>query len=285
MSYLRKKKVFLTFPAVMLLSLLFMCGCSKTKNDNLPYGTNSKKSLILFKKGSAEQYYITAEEKDKIFTQGLNQQQKEISKSDIDIVLDGYPEKNFLNVVFNRTSCRNFKDGPDIPDKDIEIMLRAAMASPTGFDLRSWSFIVIKDKKTIKEIFKFMLIDEERYDEEQYFEHVKVLIIVCADPSIAKGYFFDSGLSSLNLWLAAEYMNYAAGWTDISPHQSRIAFVKEKLKITNTVIPMNIIAVGYYGEDKLPKNKFNESKIHNEFWNNPDKFKTSQTQKIDFKRQ
>lgn len=100
------------------------------------------------------------------------------------------------------------------------------MSAPTGFDKRSWSFVVVRDKEVMKLLLNHTIIDEKRDDG---LTKAKVMFVVCADPSVAKAYFFDAGLSSLNLMLTAEYLNYASCWIDIFPHKKRIDFTRKNL--------------------------------------------------------
>jgi nitroreductase len=259
--------------------IIFLFSCYNTNKDKLKQQSENykNKDLIIFHQNSdyilkfasaAFECYITKKNSNDIDIFNPNIDNVSLPNDAIDVVFNNYPEKNFLNVIFNRTSCRHFKDGKDISDADIELILRGAMSSPSGFDKRSWSFITVKNKETMRTLLNPTIVDEKRDDG---FTGAKVMFIVCVDPSVSKGYFFDAALSSLNLMLTAEYLNYASCWIDIFPHQKRIELIRKELKIPKLIVPFNMVVIGYSNEERRPKNKFDLNKIHNEFWNNPQK--------------
>ena len=47
--------------------------------------------------------------------------------------------------IMNRKSVRSYTNDT-IPAADMEIMLRAAVAAPTGMDVRPWHLVVMTDK-------------------------------------------------------------------------------------------------------------------------------------------
>ena len=50
-----------------------------------------------------------------------------------------------LDVIFSRKSVRSYTDQP-VSDEQVETMLRAAMAAPTGMNVQPWRFVVIRDQ-------------------------------------------------------------------------------------------------------------------------------------------
>ena len=50
-----------------------------------------------------------------------------------------------LDVIFSRKSVRSYTDQP-VTDEQVETMLRAAMAAPTGMNVQPWRFVVIRDQ-------------------------------------------------------------------------------------------------------------------------------------------
>ena len=58
-----------------------------------------------------------------------------------------------LESIAARTSVRSFTDQP-VTEAQMEAMLRAAMAAPTGMNVQPWSFVVLTDKSRYEEIFK-----------------------------------------------------------------------------------------------------------------------------------
>ena len=56
-----------------------------------------------------------------------------------------------LENIFERRSVRKFTSEP-VSDKQIEKLLRAAMAAPSAKNVQPWRFVVIRDKKILEEM-------------------------------------------------------------------------------------------------------------------------------------
>ena len=54
-------------------------------------------------------------------------------------------DKSALETIFNRKSVRSYTDQAVTPEQ-IETLLRAAMAAPTGMNLQPWRFVVVQDQ-------------------------------------------------------------------------------------------------------------------------------------------
>ena len=59
---------------------------------------------------------------------------------------------NTSEVIRNRHSIRKYKKGVQIPRKDIETMLEAAMFAPSACNTRPWEFVVIENEDIRKKI-------------------------------------------------------------------------------------------------------------------------------------
>jgi nitroreductase len=53
-------------------------------------------------------------------------------------------EQTVLNFIFKRRSIRAFTDTP-VTDAQIDALLKAAMAAPSGNDRRPWAFVVVRE--------------------------------------------------------------------------------------------------------------------------------------------
>jgi nitroreductase len=58
---------------------------------------------------------------------------------------------NFLDLALSRRSIRKFED-KDIPEKDLEYIIQAAVSAPSGCNSQCWRFIAIRDRKIITQI-------------------------------------------------------------------------------------------------------------------------------------
>lgn len=256
-----KKIKFLCLIFIIFISyILYLQETNQNRNIIVNINNNDNKStnLILLKEGGAIEAKINKEDDEKIY---LQSNISSIDKKDIDTILR-INQKDFLDVIFNRNSCYNFKYGAKIPDEHIQLMLRAAMSSPSGCNLKSWRFIVVKEKKQIEELL-LPIITESGVGEGRL--HTNLMFVVCVPIDASQNAYTDPLLASVFLWLSAEYLNYAAAFVDIFP--KRVDLFKEKLSIPENIIPYSMILVGYYANEKKATNKFDISNIHYNRWN------------------
>jgi nitroreductase len=59
--------------------------------------------------------------------------------------------KNFLDLALSRRSIRKFEE-KEIPAKDLEYFIQAAVSAPSGCNSQCWRFIAIKDREIISQI-------------------------------------------------------------------------------------------------------------------------------------
>ncbi len=82
-----------------------------------------------------------------------------------------------------------------------------------------------------------------------------------------QGYWqLDGAVASENILIAANALGLGAVWTAVYPYQDRIAAVKKLLNLLEQVIPLNIIPIGYPGEQKAKENRFDPSRLHTNRW-------------------
>lgn len=162
-----------------------------------------------------------------------------------------------LETILTRRSIRKFKSTP-VGEKDIEDLLKAAMASPTSGNSQCWEFVVITDRKILDEISRI-------HPHAQMILQTPVAILVCADINREKyteRYPLDCSAATQNILLAAHEKGLGAVWVGIYPDNSRIKGIKELLDLPENIVPVSLIPIGYPDETKPPSNRFDINKIH-----------------------
>ena len=69
-----------------------------------------------------------------------------------------------------------------------------------------------------------------------------------------------------NILLAAESMGLGAVWTAAYPYPERVAVVRRYTGLTENVVPLCVVPVGYPEGKQSPKDKYDASKIYYEQW-------------------
>ena len=170
-----------------------------------------------------------------------------------------------LENIHSRKSVRSFTD-QTVSREQLDTLLRAAMAAPSGWDLRPWCFAVLDDRKVIDELAAENL-------QGDVLKQAPAVIVVCGDMSMTDRngdkpelWEYDCSLASENLLLAAEAMGLGAVWMKVSPDEERIATVRKVLGMPKYVVPLNMIPVGYPKGDAKPKDKYDANNIHFNQW-------------------
>ena len=168
--------------------------------------------------------------------------------------------------ILTRVTVRRFTDEP-VSDEALHVLLQAAMAAPSSMNLQPWHFIVVRDE-TVKQCLKDCL------------PYAKMInrgctgIVVCGDISLYEHinevdkedntlyWAQDCSAASENLLLAAHAIGLGAVWTGIYPLESRVGKLRELLAIPAHIVPLNLILVGHPVVLPLPKEKWDEKKLH-----------------------
>ncbi len=166
-----------------------------------------------------------------------------------------------LDIIHARKSVRSYTEEPVTPEQ-VETLLRAAMAAPSGKNVQPWRFVVVTRPETKKKLavgFNKMIAT------------APVAIVICgltANPSgIANNnWTADCAAATENLLLAAESLGLGAVWTACYPYDDRMQPAIEALGLPDDVTPYCIVPVGHPAGDNKPKNKWNPGHIHYEKW-------------------
>lgn len=165
--------------------------------------------------------------------------------------------------LLTRRSVRQFIPDRDIPAKDIEDLLRAAMYAPSGRNTQPWEFIVVDDKMTFPKIIQI-------HPYCRFLEEASLAIIICGntEKEMAPGaWMVDCANAAENLLLAAHAKNMGACWCGIYPDQERMNAFGAMFKLPEHIRPLGMIAIGYPAvEPKSPSDRYEESKVHHNQW-------------------
>ena len=168
-----------------------------------------------------------------------------------------------LQVIANRRSIRKYQDR-EVDEATITLLLKAGMAAPSAHNLQPWEFIVVTDRKTID------LIANAHSGGKMLYE-APLCICVCGDLERAHKDFTDywvqdCSAATENILLAVEALGLGAVWCGVHPRPDRVKPVREILGLPSTVIPLNVIAVGYPDDNPPVKDKWREDGVHWQKW-------------------
>ena len=113
--------------------------------------------------------------------------------------------EDFKTLVQTRRSVRKFTDQEINPD-DLQLILRAALMSPTGKSVRGWHFIVVDDKDMLE---KMSLC---RPMGSQFLAEAKVAVVVLGDANATDVWVEDASLAALTMQYQCTDLGLGSCW-------------------------------------------------------------------------
>ena len=165
--------------------------------------------------------------------------------------------------IMTRTSIRQFTDRAIAKDT-LDTIVKAGMAAPSAVNAQPWAFVVVTEKN--------MLDSLNSVHSHANLKTATAAIIVCGNMEKAmegEGREFwvqDCSAATENILLAAHAYGLGAVWCGVYPMQERVKDVQQVLGMPETIVPLNIITMGYPDENPAPKDKFKSENIHYQKW-------------------
>jgi len=171
-----------------------------------------------------------------------------------------------LDFILGRRSIRGYRPG-EIDEPTVQALLEAAMAAPSAVAKDPWRFVVIRSRATLAAMTRIL-------PNGQMLATAALGIVVCGELEAAHdrqlSYLLqDCAASVENLLLAAHGLGLGACWLGIHPREARVQKIADLLEIPAGVLPVAAVALGWPGETKEPRTRFNPARVHRERWGGP----------------
>jgi nitroreductase len=163
-----------------------------------------------------------------------------------------------LETIFQRRSIRKYTNQLVEAEK-IELLLKAAMASPTAMNCKPWEFVVVTDQEKLIQFRKRLIFGNR---------NAPAAIIVCGNPSLsvnpAARLFWeqDCSLAGENILIAAKALGLGTVWIGIHPVAEFIRVVREIISLPKHVKPLGLIYIGYPAEEKTTRTQYDAKRVH-----------------------
>ena len=152
--------------------------------------------------------------------------------------MTGFAQDNsqaVLDNILSRKSVRSYTD-QDVTPEQVETILKAAMAAPSGMNLQAWRFVVVREQ-AIK--------DKLAIGFNKMIAKAPVVIVVCGKTTGKMGgenhnWTADCAAATENLLLAVEALGLGAVWTACYPYDDRMNPTIEALGLPKNVTPLPI---------------------------------------------
>lgn len=166
-----------------------------------------------------------------------------------------------LDAIHTRRSIRKYLHTPVPPDV-LQQVLSAAMYAPSACNQQPWQFVVLDDRKLLREVPKINSYAAMAAE-------APVAILVCGDSSletVPDYWVIDCSAAVQNLLLAAHALGLGAVWTGVYPQQERVQGFRRLLGLPKTVTPHSLVPLGYPAEQPPQEERYRAKRVHRNGW-------------------
>ena len=158
--------------------------------------------------------------------------------------------ENFSELIRLRRSTRKFTE-EELTQEQVELLLRAALMSPSSKRSNGWQFVVVDDKDMLGKL------SQCKEAGAGLIAGAPLAIVVMADPMVSDVWIEDASVASLMIQLQAEDLGLGSCWVQVRERFtadgiSANEVVHELLDIPLQLQVLSIIAVGHKGQERKP---------------------------------
>lgn len=159
-----------------------------------------------------------------------------------------------FEVIHNRKSIRQFTD-EQISKADLQVIAKAARATPTSVNLQTRTFTMVQNNKLIQKLEKAIRTAIGQPD--FYFYNADSLLLI----SVPAGYPYsqiETGLAVQNAYLAATALGLGTTWTDQIRNQcdnEQVRSVLREMKIPDSHICWTVLPIGFPASQPSAKDR------------------------------
>lgn len=169
---------------------------------------------------------------------------------------------NFQDLITLRRSTRKFTEELLAPEQ-VELILKAALKSPSSKSKNPWQFIVIEDKEQLQKL------SECKQHGSKLMADCVLAVVVLADPLISDAWIEDASIASIMMQLQAEDLGLGSCWVQIRDRYTAAdtpadEYIKDMFDVPMQLQVLSVIAFGHKAQERPPfdEEKLQWEKIH-----------------------
>lgn len=156
----------------------------------------------------------------------------------------------FIDLLRSRRSIRKFEDRPVEAEK-INLMVEAALRSPSSRGVNPWEFVVVTDPETINRL------STAKPHGASFLAKAPLAILVCADPGKSDVWVEDVSIAAIILHLAATDLGLGSCWIQLRKREYDDAktageYAAEVVGLPVGLVVSAIMAIGYPAQQPPP---------------------------------
>ena len=174
--------------------------------------------------------------------------------------------KSFIELLKNRRSTRKFTDEQLMPEQ-VELLMKAALMSPTSKNSHSWEFILVDEKEKLTQLALC------KPNGSTFVEHAALAIVIAGDMSKTDVWIEDASIAATVIQMQAEDMGLGSCWAQVRSRMTATEITSEQhiseiLNIPDHIGILAIVAIGKKNEQRSPfdENRLLWEKVHLNNW-------------------
>ena len=160
------------------------------------------------------------------------------------------PDSPFIELLKQRRSIRQFQENV-IEQEKVDLLMQAALRSPSSRGVNPWEFIVVTEKPMLKKL------SQAKPHGASFLAKAPLAVVICADTNKTDVWVEDASIATLSLHLAATDLGLGSCWIQLRLRQyddqtSASAYVAQLLGLEDQMAVEAIMAIGYPAAQKPP---------------------------------
>ena len=163
-----------------------------------------------------------------------------------------------LEIIFSRRSIRAYSGEP-VSEADIQSLLEAGMAAPSGSNQKPWHFVLVTDRERLQAL-------AAAHPYGKMTANAAVAIAVCGDPRISEWWVQDCTAATENILIAVSGLGLGGVWIGCHGKPEREQAIRDVLGIPSEIGVLSLLSIGHPGEEKEARTQYDPARVHNSTW-------------------
>ena len=163
-----------------------------------------------------------------------------------------------IEAILNRRSVRKYLNKA-VEEKKICEILESAMAAPSAVNKQPWEFYVVKNPE----------MQDKLRESTPYTNFNSPLIIIVAGnkerflPDEKEDFWVqDCSAAAQNILISAASLELGTCWCGLYPKTEAVRAVRDILSLSEDIIPLALIHIGYPESEIDARTQYNEDYVH-----------------------
>ena len=160
--------------------------------------------------------------------------------------------QDFNTLLINRRSCRKYADGPLAGDA-VQLILEAALLSPTSKNKHSWEFVVVEDREMLAKLSRC------KARSAAFIADAALAVVVLGNPLETDAWIEDASIAAINMQLQAEELEIGSCWVQVRNRDfSETITAGEYINgILDVPMPLEVLCIISFGKKEKPGSPHN----------------------------